>query len=699
MTSNFLEELLYDYENLLFDGNDYDVIFEVGINGNIRRFHAHSLILSLRSAYFKAALSNNWIHKEDGMILLKKPNIDPKIMELILRYVYVGTIDLNNQKRSEVLKLYVTSDELYFWGLKDSIQTYIIKEQVNFLKDNPLEVLQTLFQYEPLTLLRDFFLKLICDQPETLFLTKNLVIEKSLLILIVQRGDLRVEEYNIWAYVLEWGVARMPYSLNINDLSNWTEENFIELGEILYDFITLIRWVQISPKLFYQKIFPFKRLFPEDIFDDIVGYYMDPDSLPKSMILLQPRKPSFSSEIINKEHFAIISGWIDKEMDYEIKNIPYSFELLYSATKDGFDSTKFHELCGDKGPTLIIAKIKDTGRLIGGYNPGSWKFNTISDNYFLFSFVNKDNVNSPIIARCADHLNGYSSVHYSGFIDLFDLTIKNNILECNSTCSFPGISSFINVCQKFSIEDYEVFKVTKLSKLINNEEITKSKINLATEFMDKSIAAKHEIEKISSIVKFTFQRCIKILVNAFESINSIMILFVQRCSNFIFQVYSIMKFIFQKCSDIVFQFYSIIKFKVQSFISQVYSTIKYILQDCAKILINTIKIIFQSSSDIVFQIYSIIFRICITIIFQSYSIIKFIVNILYIIFQKDKIYSVIKLMSTVAIFQGCANITTILYKRDEINSIVKFASNPIFTLTNLIKFRFILGLVIYIYQL
>jgi hypothetical protein len=378
------------------------------------------------------------------------------------RYVYSGTIDLNKQKRSEILKLFVVSDELYFWRLNDSIQSYIVKEQATFLKENPIEVLQTLFRHEPLTVLRDFFLKLICDHPKTLFSTKNLAIDKSILILFIQRGDLYMEEYNIWEYLLQWGIAQMLDTIDINDLSNWTEENFIELGEILYDFIPLIRWVQISPKLFYQKIFPFKRLFPENIFDDIVGYYMDPDSLPKSITLLQPRKPSFSSEIISKKHFAMISSWIDKEKKYyNIKSNPYSFELLYSATKDGFDSTKFHELCDDEGPTLIIAKIKDTGRLIGGCNPGNWKFNSISYNHFLFSFTNKDNVDLPIIAR-AVNLNGSSSIHDPGFINLFGLTIKNDTLECNSTLSFPGIRSFINVGQKFVMEDYEVFKITKL---------------------------------------------------------------------------------------------------------------------------------------------------------------------------------------------------------------------------------------------
>lgn len=73
------------------------------------------------------------------------------------RYVYAGTIDLNKQKGSEILKIFMASDELYFWRLNDYIQSYIIKVQADFLQDNPVEVLQILFQYESLTVLRDFF--------------------------------------------------------------------------------------------------------------------------------------------------------------------------------------------------------------------------------------------------------------------------------------------------------------------------------------------------------------------------------------------------------------------------------------------------------------------------------------------------------------------------------------------------------------
>ncbi|GBC18851.2 BTB/POZ protein [Rhizophagus irregularis DAOM 181602=DAOM 197198] len=452
------DELLNDFEKLLSSGNNYDVIIKAGKNENIRSFYTHSLILSSRSTYFKAALSKNWARKKYGIVVFNKPNINPKIMELILKYIYTGTIELDKQKGLDILKYLVASDEICFGNLQNYIESYIIEKQEKFLNEDPTEVLQTILHYESLTSIKNFYLQLICDNPEVLFESSTfLTIDKTILISIVKRDDLYMNEYNIWEYILEWGIAQMSKCININVYSNWTEEDFVELGEILYDFILLIRWAQIPPKLFHQKISPFKRIFSENIYDDIIGYYLDPDSPPKSLFVSQPRNPSF--KIINKKHFAIITSWIDKEKEYyNIKNVPYSLELLYSATRDGFETTKFHELCDDKGPTLIVAKVKDTGRLIGGYNI---KNHAMLGDSFIFSFKNQDDLSSPIIARCDDYDSIFTD--YPSFINLFNLTIKD-----------PGKESFINVDL---MEDYEVFKITKLNKSVNREKIVKSKID------------------------------------------------------------------------------------------------------------------------------------------------------------------------------------------------------------------------------
>ena len=85
MDSNFLTDLSNDFAKLLINGNNHDVIIEVGEGQKRREFRAHSLILSTRSTYFRLKLSKDWTHKEKGIIVFRKPNISSNIFELLLK--------------------------------------------------------------------------------------------------------------------------------------------------------------------------------------------------------------------------------------------------------------------------------------------------------------------------------------------------------------------------------------------------------------------------------------------------------------------------------------------------------------------------------------------------------------------------------------------------------------------------------------
>ena len=80
MAENFLSELSQDIGQLFSTGDNYDLIIQAGEGQNMKEFFAHSLILSARSTYFKAALSKEWAKKENGIITFKKPNISPEII-------------------------------------------------------------------------------------------------------------------------------------------------------------------------------------------------------------------------------------------------------------------------------------------------------------------------------------------------------------------------------------------------------------------------------------------------------------------------------------------------------------------------------------------------------------------------------------------------------------------------------------------
>src|SRR3954447_6529151 len=112
MAENFLSDLLQDIGQLFLTKDNYDLIIQAGEGQNTKEFFAHSLILSARSTYFKAALSKEWMKKENGIIIIKKPNISPEIIELILKYLYTGIINFDNQNGAQLLKLLLATDEL-----------------------------------------------------------------------------------------------------------------------------------------------------------------------------------------------------------------------------------------------------------------------------------------------------------------------------------------------------------------------------------------------------------------------------------------------------------------------------------------------------------------------------------------------------------------------------------------------------------
>ena len=85
MPASHVDKFSNDLTRLLSESDFYDVEIRIGVDENVKTFKAHSIILEARSSYFKVALSSNWIKRsDDGIILFEKPNISPKIFELLL---------------------------------------------------------------------------------------------------------------------------------------------------------------------------------------------------------------------------------------------------------------------------------------------------------------------------------------------------------------------------------------------------------------------------------------------------------------------------------------------------------------------------------------------------------------------------------------------------------------------------------------
>ena len=69
----------------------------------------------------------------------------------------------------------------------------------------------------------------------------------------------------------------------------------------------------------------------------------------------------------------MISSWIDETKDqYNLNNLPYGFKLILQGTQDGFSESTFEKKCYNIQRTVAVMKIKETGKIVGGYNPVCW---------------------------------------------------------------------------------------------------------------------------------------------------------------------------------------------------------------------------------------------------------------------------------------------------------------------------------------
>lgn len=74
-----------EYINILESGEFSDTEILVGEEPNTKVFKAHSLVLKIRSSYFRTALSENWIKTENNVIKLRIPNISIKVFGILVR--------------------------------------------------------------------------------------------------------------------------------------------------------------------------------------------------------------------------------------------------------------------------------------------------------------------------------------------------------------------------------------------------------------------------------------------------------------------------------------------------------------------------------------------------------------------------------------------------------------------------------------
>ncbi|RHZ87530.1 hypothetical protein Glove_33g190 [Diversispora epigaea] len=473
MSLKFFDKLSQNFIELLNDKDDYNVIIEV--ENKEKSFTAHSNVLKYRSSYFRKELENIQPN-EKNIKIITKPSISSKIFDVILKYVYGGIFNLKKVETRFIFDLMLIANEFKLEELSNKLETILIKDKASWLKTHFSLVYRTIFIKENFKNLENFCNDIVVKYPNLIFDSSDFTsLPEPALVSLLKRDDLQMKEFEIWDYVIKWGITQNP-TLPTN-LGDWAKENFLTLKTTLHHCLPHIRYFHITNIEIYDKIRPFRKILDKQLWQDIKLHLTVPDRPIKSIVL--PPRTLFST-IISEDHAAEISSWIDrKTTTYSTTNIPYKFELILCGTRDGFAPQTFWNICQDHACTIVVAKVKGTDEIIGGYNPLAWD-NTLDGNSnrwmetkdsFIFSLKN-GNIQNSILSRVKETKCAILNVcknqkfygPFFGYGFSFYSQVSNFNLDCLSFCnnSWDYYEKRIKTSSdRFSIDNYEVFQVIR----------------------------------------------------------------------------------------------------------------------------------------------------------------------------------------------------------------------------------------------
>ncbi|RHZ81649.1 hypothetical protein Glove_117g113 [Diversispora epigaea] len=487
MSLKFFEKLSQNFIELLNDKDDYNVIIKV--ENKEKSLTVHSNVLKYRSSYFRQELENIQPN-ENNIKTINKPNVSAKIFDVILKYIYGGIVNLENIETGFIFDLMLAAKKFELEELSNKLETFLIETKASWLRTHFSIVFQTTFNGKNFNDLQNFCNDILAKHPNLIFDSSDFTsFPESALVSLLKRDDLQMKEVEIWDYIIKWGIAQNPTLPT--EFKEWTKENFLTLKTTLRQCLPHIRYFQLLNIEIYDKIKPYKKILDKQLWEDINQHSFAPERPVKSTILPPrsisvtelPPKESFSN-IISEDHAAEISSWIDrKTTTYSTTNIPYKFELILRGTKDGFAPQTFWNICHGHARTVVVAKVKGTDEIIGGYNPLAWDSACYGEyrwmetkDSFIFSLKN-GNIQNSILSRvknentkCAIFDISRNDQNIKGPYFGFDFclhSLKSNFNLDNN--SFSNLSNNIyekpirTLSNNFSIDNYEVFKIVRKS--------------------------------------------------------------------------------------------------------------------------------------------------------------------------------------------------------------------------------------------
>ncbi|RIB09360.1 BTB/POZ protein [Gigaspora rosea] len=188
-----LEHFSNDFAQFLESEYDYNVVVKVGD----QNFKLHSLVLYQRSSFFRKELST--ANKQNNIIKITLTHTSVEYFKILIKYIYTGTIPLENVEPSTIFDLLVSSNKLGLAELVEYIQFYLIDNKASWLRLKFTQVYSTSFQENNFKHLQTFCTYILAKHPNLIFDSDDFTsIQENALITLLKRDDLQIEESKIW---------------------------------------------------------------------------------------------------------------------------------------------------------------------------------------------------------------------------------------------------------------------------------------------------------------------------------------------------------------------------------------------------------------------------------------------------------------------------------------------------------------------
>ncbi len=128
------------------------------------------------------------------------------------------------------------------------------------------------------------------------------------------------------------------------------------------------------------------------------------------------------------------------------------WELIYRASRDGFDANDFHSKCDGINNTLTIIK-SEHGYIFGGFTEKFFGSGSVSDpNAIIFSLINKEN--NPFKVKCSNRYGRYALWSNKSEGPVFG-SYNDFCIKSNSNVNRDSFSSFGSVNCSYKHDDYQ----------------------------------------------------------------------------------------------------------------------------------------------------------------------------------------------------------------------------------------------------